>query len=118
LEDKPIKVLDAVIIGGKGTFDIPRRQKSFAGPAAAIYGNGDSGAAHTNGTNTTGNRKKADDAEEANGATKKRPAPEAAEADGPSAKRGKVAHNGVAPVDDDLIVLDDTVDGAIVIEDD
>jgi hypothetical protein len=118
LEDKPIKALDTATTGEKGTLDIPRRQRSFAGPAAAVNGNGDSGVPHTNGTDMTSNKRKADDAEEANNTTKKRPAPEASEADGPSAKRGKVAHNGGPPANDELIVLDDAADGAIVIEDD
>jgi hypothetical protein len=118
LEDKPIKALNTATTGKKITLDIPRRQRSVAGPAASFNGNGNSDAPHTNGADTTGNKRKADDAEEANGTTKKRPAPEASEADGPSAKRGKVAHNGGPPADDDLIVLDDAVDGAIVIEDD
>jgi len=118
LEDKPIRALDTATTGKKGTLDIPRRQRPVAGPAAAFNGNGDSGTPLTNGTDTTGNKRKADDAGKANGTIKKRPAPEAFEADGPSAKRGKVAHNGGPPADDDLIVLDDAVDGAIVIEDD
>ena len=118
MEDKPIKALDKGTTGEKGTLDIPRRQRSIAGPAAAVNGNGDSGAPHTNGTDTTSNKRKAEDAEKANGTTKKRPAPEDSEADGPSAKRGKVAHNGYPPADDDLIVLDDAADGAIVIDDD
>ena len=118
MEDKPIKALDAATTGEKGTLDIPRRQKTVAGPAAAVNGNGDSGAPHTNGTDTTSNKRKTDGAKEANGITKKRPAPEASEADGPSAKRGKAAHNGGPPTDNDLIVLDDAGGGAIVIEDD
>lgn len=118
MEDKPIKTLDKGTIGEKGTFDIPRRQRSVAGPGAAVNGNGDLGGPYTNGTDSTTNKRKADDAEEANGTTKKRPAPEASEEDGPSAKRGKVVHNGGPLADDDLIVLDDATDGAIVIEDD
>jgi hypothetical protein len=115
LEDKPIKALDKGTTGEKGTLDIPRRQRSIAGPAVAVNGNGDLGAPHTNGTDTTSNKRKADNVEEANGTTKKRPAPEDSETHGPFSKRGKVAHNGGPPADDDLIVLDDA-NGAIVID--
>jgi ubiquitin-like 1-activating enzyme E1 B len=118
LEDKPIKTLNTGATGEKAILDIPRRQRSVAGPGVAANGNGDLGAKHTNGTDTTSNKRKTDGTEEANGTTKKRPAPEASEDGGPSAKRSKVVQNGGPRADDDLIVLDDATDGAIVIDDD
>ncbi len=118
LDDKPIKTLNIGTTGEKAILNIPRRQRSVAGPGAAVNGNGDSAAPHLNGTDTTSNKRKADDTEEANGTTKKRPAPEASEVDAPAAKRGKVVHNGGPPANNELIVVDDATDGAIVIEDD
>jgi hypothetical protein len=118
LEDKPIKTLSTGTTGEKAILDIPRQQRSVASSGQTVNGNGDSGATHTNGTDMTSNKRKTDGTEEANGTTKKRPAPEASEDDGPSAKRSKVVQNGGPRADDDPIVLDDATDGAIVIDDD
>jgi ubiquitin-like 1-activating enzyme E1 B len=115
LEDKPIKTLES---GEKAKLDIPRRQRSVAGPGTAINGNGHVDAPQTNGVDTTGNKTKAVNSEETNGTIKKRPAPEASEEDVPSAKRSKVVQNGGPSAGNDLIILDDTADGAIVIDDD
>jgi hypothetical protein len=108
MEDKPIKPLDAHAIG-----KIPRRQKSATSQTATINGNGD--VAHTNDADTL-NGQPAADASDAEGSIRKRPAPDTV--DGPAPKRGKITHNGTAPADGGLIVLDDSADGAIVIDDD
>jgi hypothetical protein len=117
LEDKPIKALDAGVNGEKVTLEIPRRQKSIADPMAMTNGNGDVGAPYTNSTDALNNKRKAAEPTETNGSVKKRPADEALEDDGPTAKRGKATHNR-GPRPDELIVLDDAADGAIFIEDD
>lgn len=109
LEDKPIKPLDAHAIG-----KIPRRQKSATSQTANINGNGD--VAHTNGAQPSNGQRTAD-ASDAEGSIRKRPAPDTLDSDGPASKRGKITHNGTTPADDGLIVLDDTADGAIVIDD-
>lgn len=109
LEDKPIKPLDAHAIG-----KIPRRQKSATSQTATINGNGE--VVLTNGAETTNGQRTAD-ASDAEGSIRKRPAPDAVDSDGPASKRGKITHNGTAPADGGLIVLDDTTDGAIVIDD-
>lgn len=110
MEDKPIKPLDAHAIG-----KIPRRQKSATSQTATINGSGD--VAHTNGADTS-NGQRATDASDAEGSIRKRPAPDTVDGDGPASKRGKITHNGTATADDGLIVLDDSADGAIVIDDD
>jgi hypothetical protein len=110
MEDKPIKPLDAHAIG-----KIPRRQKSTTSQTATINGNGD--VAHTNGADTL-NCQRAADASDAEGPIRKRPAPDTVDGDGPISKRGKITHNGTAPADGSLIVLDDSTNGAIVIDDD
>ena len=109
MEDKPIKPLDAHAIG-----KIPRRQKSATSQTATINGNGD--VTHTNGAETSNGQRTADTSD-AEGSIKKRPAPDTVDGDGPAMKRGKIAHNGTVPGGDCLIVLDDSADGAIVIDD-
>lgn len=102
----------------KVTLDIPRRQRSVAGPGATVNGNGHAAVPQTNGADTTSNKRKAEDTEETGRTIKKQPVPEAHEEDAPSVKRSKVVQNGRLAADNDLIVLDDAADGAIVIEDD
>lgn len=104
MDDKPIKSLDITLQSTDTlpvpTSPIPRRKKSVQ------QSNG-----HTNGNGTATSSVVVE-----NGSSgKKRGAAEAFDSDSPTSKRSKVVSNGT---DNDVIVLDDTTDGAILIDDD
>ena len=109
MEEKPIKPLDAYAIG-----EIPRRQKS-ASHTVAI--NGTIENAHTKDVDASNGHRTAN-ASDVESSIRKRAASDAVEDDGPASKRGKTTHKGKGPADDVVIVLDDKIDGSIVIDDD
>jgi ubiquitin-like 1-activating enzyme E1 B len=106
--DKPIRAND----GEKQVIDIPRRKKSGLSSQET---NGDAAAPQANGHPVTNGKRKAEEALESQNGTKKRSATETLDNEGPSAKRGKIIGPATS---DDLIVVDDAADGAIVIDDD
>jgi len=103
--------MDGQADGEKLVFDIPRRKKSSV-PSQET--NGDSAAPHTNGGPVSDGKRKGEGDLELQNGTKKRPAADSLD-ERPIAKRGKI---GGPATDDDLIVIDDAADGAIVIDDD
>jgi len=113
-DDKPIKPVDAQPGGEKPIFNIPRRRKSTGNPAARENG----AIENSNGSNGANGKRKPHDDLEATGFSKKRSASGPVAEDGPIAKRGKVAAAAGPAADDDLIIVDDAPDGAILIDDD
>jgi len=111
MDDKPILPLDAHSYGQKPIFDIPRRQKSIANPTETA--NGD--VQNTNGSVIM--KRKAEETLGSSSSANKRSA-SGFSGDTPIAKRSKVAQNGGPAPDNELIILDDTGDDAIVIDDD
>ena len=108
MEEKPIKGLDiASKTEDTPASPIPRRKRS------ATETNGHT----TNGTNGVQNGKRpAEDSLETVQPSKKRTASGAFDDISPSSKRSKIQFNG-ASADDDLVVIDESADGAILIDD-
>jgi ubiquitin-like 1-activating enzyme E1 B len=118
MEDKPIKPLD--ITPSVNTNDpimaIPRRRKSTLEPAVLSNGHSTNGTSTTNGDTNTNGKRSASGSLDKSEPSKKRSASSAFDENTPS-KRSKPSSSG-ASVDDNLIVVDDAADGAIVIDDD
>lgn len=110
MEDKPFKSLDitAITEGDTSVSPIPRRKKATSNPGEpnGVQSNG-SGIEVTNGGASNGN-------------PVKRTASDAIQDGSPLSKRPKTLQNGsnVAPLKEDSIVIDDSADGAIMIDDD
>jgi hypothetical protein len=109
MDDKPIKALDmpASAEGDAPALSIPRRKKSAVEPVSS------------NGHLVNGKRPASDNIE--NSDTKKRRTLDQDLGDdvSPSSKQAKNESNTNGPAgDDDLIFVDDSGDGAIVIDDD
>lgn len=98
--------------------DIPRRAKSAAEPSLTVNGIGEHNVSRGDGVEKNGKRARdAEDEVDSQGSTKKRrPESNLPQDDIPVAKRGKITDK--SPADDELVILDDPTDGAIVIEDD
>ena len=106
MDDMPIKGLDIPVSSEiePPTSPIPRRKKSAVEPAP------------TNGHLANG--KKSTSESIMNLAGKKRTVSQALEDDSPTAKRTKNQSNGDGTSgDDDLIIVEDSADGAILIDD-
>lgn len=114
MEDEPIRGLDIVPSAETEppSSPIPRRKKSV------IEQNGQRVNASNRVLNSNGQRPNVDDTGAAATATKKRPASEAVDDERILAKRNKVEQNGASTPGDDLILVDDSGDGAIIIDDD
>jgi ubiquitin-like 1-activating enzyme E1 B len=111
LEDKPIQGLDIPVASGSGPLSspIPRRKKS----AAELNGHATNGVGATDGIQAASNG--------ISGIKRiaKRSADEALSDDSPDSKRSKTllkSTNG--STDDDVVLVDDSADGAIIIDDD
>jgi hypothetical protein len=105
MDDKPIKGLDIPVSSAiePPSSPIPRRKKSAVEPAP------------TNGHLMNGKKSTSDNI--VNLAGKKRTVSQALEDDSPTAKRTKNQSNGNGTNgDDDLIIVEDSADGAILID--
>jgi hypothetical protein len=105
MDDKPVKSLDITGLAERvfSTSPIPRRQKASANPV------------ESNGVLTNGNRTELSNGGPNSG---KRPASEAIQDSSPLSKRPKTISNGTNGTSVDHILIDDSTNGAIIIDDD